>query len=62
MCSSDLVIDALSARRLIGHTHPYYLAPTGPSAADFGALQQLGQRSSYLLEHGKLTKFWLGGP
>jgi hypothetical protein len=55
-------LSGLSVRRIIGHTHPYHLAPTGPSAADFGALQQLGQRSSYLLEHGDLSRFWLGGP
>jgi RHS repeat-associated protein len=50
-------LSALNIRRLIGHSHPYHLAPTGPSAADFAALKALGQRSSYLLEHGTLTKF-----
>jgi RHS repeat-associated protein len=50
-------LSALNVRRLIGHSHPYHLAPTGPSPADFAALEALGQRSSYLLEHGALTKF-----
>jgi hypothetical protein len=50
-------LSALNIRRLLGHSHPYHLAPTGPSPADFAALQALGQRSSYLLEHGTLTKF-----
>jgi hypothetical protein len=50
-------LSALNVRSLIGHSHPYHLAPTGPSPADFNALEALGQRSSYLLEHGTLTKF-----
>lgn len=50
----------LPIRRILGHTHPYQFAPTGPSAADFSALEQLGQRSSYLLEHGELSRFSLG--
>ena len=44
--------------RLFAHTHPYHLGATGPLAADVNALQQLGQRSSYLLEHGEITKFF----
>jgi hypothetical protein len=44
--------------RLFGHSHPYQLAPTGPSPADISTLGTLGQRSSYLLEHGELTRFW----
>jgi RHS repeat-associated protein len=44
--------------RLFAHTHPYHLGATGPSAADSLALKALGQRSSYLLEHGSLTKFF----
>jgi hypothetical protein len=44
--------------RLFGHSHPYHLAPTGPSPADISTLGVLGQRSSYLLEHGELTRFW----
>ena len=50
-------LSALNVRRLIAHSHPYHLAPTGPSPADFSALETLGQRSSYLLEHGTVTKF-----
>lgn len=45
--------------RLFGHTHPYHLPPTGPSAGDIDALRQLGQRSSYILEHGELFKFFV---
>jgi hypothetical protein len=48
--------------RLFGHTHPYGTPPTGPSAADFKVLGKLGQRSSWLLEHGQLTRFRAGGP
>jgi hypothetical protein len=43
--------------RLFGHTHPYDIPPTGPSAFDMQALQQLGQQNSYILEHGQLIKF-----
>jgi RHS repeat-associated protein len=43
--------------RIFGHTHPYQLPPTGPSGADFAALELLGQRSSYVLEHGQLIRF-----
>ena len=46
--------------RVFGHTHPYELPPTGPSASDFAALDALGQRSSWLLEHGLLTRFGKG--
>jgi hypothetical protein len=42
---------------VFGHTHPYGLPPTGPSAADFQMLENLDQFSSWLLEHGQLTKF-----
>ena len=47
-----------SVTRLIAHTHPYTLPPTGPSSADLSALGDLGQGSSYLLEHGDITKFY----
>lgn len=47
-------------KRLFGHTHPYHLPSTGPSAADFQALHSLGQRSSYVLEHGIITRFSTG--
>jgi len=43
--------------RLFGHTHPYQVPPTGPSAFDVQAIQSLGQQSSYILEHGQLFKF-----
>ena len=43
-------------RRIILHTHP---TTTGPSAADFAMLEQLGQKSSWIYElfGGGLTKF-----
>ncbi len=43
--------------RLFGHTHPYHVPPTGPSASDIAVLESLGQQSSYLLEHGQLIQF-----
>lgn len=43
--------------RLFAHSHPYQLPPTGPSGADINALRVLRQRSSYLLEHGRLYRF-----
>jgi len=43
--------------RLFGHTHPYDVPPTPPSDFDVQALQQLGQRNSYILQHGELMKF-----
>ena len=43
--------------RLYGHTHPFQFNATGPSMADRAAVQSLGQRSSWLLEHGQLFKF-----
>lgn len=46
--------------RIFGHSHPYQLPATGPSALDFTALERLGQRSSYLLERGQLTRFSRG--
>jgi hypothetical protein len=54
-------LGGLSVERLIAHSHPYHLPPTGPSAADLGALKQLGQRSSFLLEHGHIIRFFLVG-
>ena len=42
---------------LYGNSHPYDCLSTGPSIEDYQALNYLNQRSSYLLEHGKLTKF-----
>jgi RHS repeat-associated protein len=52
-----------SIRTIIAHTHPYHLPPgLGPSDADFEALSQLAQKSgSYLLERGRLFKFWANG-
>lgn len=49
----------LPGRRVLGHAHPYHTAPTGPSGADISALQFLGQKSSYLFEHGELFRFWV---
>ena len=43
--------------RLYAHTHPYQYAATGPSGLDRLALKQLGQRSSWLIEHGQVLKF-----
>jgi len=51
-------LDDLGVDLIYGHTHPYHVPPTGPSAEDFSALEQLGQSSSHVLEHGALTKFW----
>lgn len=51
--------------RIFGHTHPYVgpggvpAPPTGPSGLDFQVLEQLKQKSSWLLERGVLTKFGL---
>jgi hypothetical protein len=44
--------------KIYGHSHPCQYNATGPSVADFNALQQLGQKSSYLLERGNVTKFF----
>ena len=49
--------NGLQVRRLLGHTHPYEIRPTGPSGENQSALRAFGQRSSYLLEHGELLKF-----
>jgi RHS repeat-associated protein len=43
--------------RLYAHTHPFQSLATGASAADRVTIQALGQRSSFLLEHGNITKF-----
>ncbi|MFL6286024.1 MAG: RHS repeat domain-containing protein [Pyrinomonadaceae bacterium] len=43
--------------RLFGHTHPYGTGTVGASALDRTAIQALGQRSSWLVEGGKVTKF-----
>jgi hypothetical protein len=47
---------------LIAHTHPYDLAAQGPSTADYTALNQLGQDSSILLEHGQGITFGVEDP
>jgi hypothetical protein len=48
----------LGVKRILGHTHPYGgTGPVVPSALDFNALQQLGQRHSYILERGELIRF-----
>jgi RHS repeat-associated protein len=48
--------------RIFGHTHPYELLPAGPSGADFDALLLLGQRSSWVVERGRLIRFTIGVP
>jgi len=55
-----ITLDELPIRRMIGHTDPYHLAAAGASDLDGAALTACGQRSSYLLEHGELSRFWLG--
>lgn len=47
---------------LIAHTHPYDLPAQGPSVADYTALNQLGQESSILLEHGLEIPFGVNDP
>jgi RHS repeat-associated protein len=44
-------------KKVFLHTHPYHLPPTGPSPMDLFFIRSLGQRSSYLLEHGWLYRF-----
>lgn len=46
-----------SVKRTIIHSHPYHLPPTGPSPDDFQMLIDLGQKRSYILEHGQIIKF-----
>lgn len=43
--------------RLFGHTHPFQFNFTGPSNVDRAAIRALGQRSSWVLDHGQLIKF-----
>jgi hypothetical protein len=43
--------------RLFGHTHGYQFPAAGVSGADRAAIQALGQRSSWVFEHGKEIKF-----
>lgn len=57
-----ITFENMEISRIFGHSHPYQLPATGPSSFDFGALRTLQQQSSYLLEHGQLTKFGLGPP
>jgi RHS repeat-associated protein len=52
--------EAGEVTRVFGHTHPYQFSPTGPSGADFEMLKSLGQRSSWLSEHGQLYRFRSG--
>ena len=44
--------------RIYGHSHPYQFGATGPSSQDINALGVLGQKSSYLLEHGTISNFF----
>ena len=43
--------------RIYGHTHPFQFPASGVSAVDRAALRELGQRSSWLFEHGDMIKF-----
>jgi hypothetical protein len=43
--------------RLFGHTHGFQYPAAGASAADRAAIQALGQRSSWVFEHGQQIKF-----
>jgi hypothetical protein len=43
--------------RIYVHTHPYEYSATGPSAGDLNSLKELGQKGSYLIEHGNIEKF-----
>lgn len=43
--------------RIIGHTHPYGVLSSGPSAADAAALRTLGQTHSYVVEGGQIIRF-----
>lgn len=45
------------ATRVFGHTHPFQFPASGPSPIDRAALRALGQRSSWLFEHGQKIKF-----
>jgi hypothetical protein len=47
----------MDIENLIAHTHPYQLPATGPSIADYTALNQLGLENSILLEHGQEIPF-----
>lgn len=53
-------LTGLNVRRILGHTQPttpFSAGPVVPSGADIGALQQLGQRHSYIYERGQLIRF-----
>lgn len=47
--------------KLFAHTHPFGTGASVPSNADFNALSQLGQKSSYLLVDGEIIKFFPKG-
>jgi len=53
-------LEGLNVRRILGHTQPttpFSAGPVVPSSADIQALQQLGQRHSYIYERGQLIRF-----
>jgi hypothetical protein len=55
-------IDDMEIENLVAHTHPYQLPASGVSDADYAALNQLGQESSILLEHGQEIPFGTNDP
>ncbi|MDX1934228.1 MAG: hypothetical protein SFU56_16630 [Capsulimonadales bacterium] len=46
-----------TVRRVIAHTHPFSVHATGPSIRDLKALKHFGQKHSYVIERGVLTRF-----
>ena len=60
MSGGETGIHGMDIESLIAHTHPYQLPASGPSIADYTALNQLGQDSSILLEHGQEITFGTG--
>ena len=50
-------ITNMDIENLVAHVHPYQLPGQGVSDADYGALNQLGQESSILFEHGQEIPF-----
>ena len=52
----------MDIENLVAHTHPYQLPAQGVSDVDYGALHQLGQESSILLEHGQEISFGVNDP
>jgi RHS repeat-associated protein len=59
--SGGISFAAGQVTRIFVHTHPYGLLKTGASVGDINALTSLGQKTSYLLEQGTITKFGVNG-